>query len=270
MVALRSLAYNILFYLTMIGTLVVATPVYFFLPHSGNMAVVRFWSRTAVFLLERVCGLKMELRGVENIPPGGVIIAAKHQSLWETFALVPLLRDPCYVIKAQLFYVPVWGWWAWKAGMIRVDRGSGSAALRQIEKGARRELARGRRIMIFPEGTRVAPGAPPDYRFGVTHLYAALNVPVVPVALNSGLYWPRRRFLRHPGTIVVEFLPPIEPGLGKRAFAARLVADIEGASDRLLIEADRAVPRPPFPPVAAERLKALKEGAAAGEARQPA
>ena len=142
--------------------------------------------------------------------------------------------------------------------MIYVTRGARSAALKEIADGAQKVVAKGRSVVIFPEGTRRPPGAQPDYKYGVVHLYGRLNIPVVPVALNSGFYWPRRRSIRLPGTIVVEFLPAILPGLSSRAFIDRLATNVESACDRLILEADAARPRPPFPPEAEARLQEMR------------
>jgi 1-acyl-sn-glycerol-3-phosphate acyltransferase len=139
--------------------------------------------------------------------------------------------------------------------MILVEREEGSAALRKLAAAVRTAIGKGRQVVIFPEGTRRPPGAEPAYKGGVAHLYRMTDAPVVPVAINSGLFWPRRQIMRHPGTIVVEFLPPIMPGLPSRAFLERLQAEIETASDRLLVEASKATRRPPFPPAVAARLK---------------
>ena len=261
MVALRSAVFNAVFYLFTAATLIVCTPFYFFLPQAGSMAVVRAWAVASLWLLKVICGTGHEFRGLDNLS-GTAIIASKHQSLWETFALLKVVPNPACVVKRELLYVPIWGWWAWKAGRSYVDRGGGTAALKRIAEGARRELARGRPVLIFPEGTRLPPGAAPAYKHGIAHLYIQLKAPVVPVALNSGLFWPRRRFLRHPGTIVVEFLPPIEPGLSPRTFLHRLEERIEAACERLLVEADRQLPRPPFPPEAEARLASLRAGIA--------
>lgn len=259
MIGLRSVAFNIVFYIHMIGVLVVVTPVYFFLPQRLNMAVVSGWARRSLWLLRVICGTSVEFRGLENLPPDGrYILAGKHQSLWETFALLAVVKNPGCVIKRELLYVPVWGWWAWKAEMIYVTRGARSAALKEITAGSRRVLDQGRPIFIFPEGTRRPAGASPEYKYGVVHLYGQLGVPVVPAALNSGLYWPRRRFMRFPGKIVISFLPPIAPGLGSRDFLSNLKATIETECDRLLLEADGSTPRPPFGPEASERLVVLK------------
>jgi 1-acyl-sn-glycerol-3-phosphate acyltransferase len=142
--------------------------------------------------------------------------------------------DPAYILKRELMWIPFFGWCAWKADMIPVDRGARSQALAAMTVLAKVETGRGRQIIIFPEGTRRAPGAEPKYKFGVVHLYGELGVPCVPVALNSGLFWPRRSFRRYPGTIRVEILDPIAPGLDKAEFAARLQNDVEAATARLV------------------------------------
>jgi 1-acyl-sn-glycerol-3-phosphate acyltransferase len=164
-----------------------------------------------------------------------MIVAAKHQSFLETFALVTVFRDPVFILKRELTWIPFFGWCLMKMRMIPVDRGGKARALAQVTKRAKTELREnGRQLLIFPEGTRRAPGAPPAYKFGVAHIYGELGLPCVPVALNSGLYWPRRKFLRRPGTIRIEILPPIAPGLDKASFHALIQERIETASDRLL------------------------------------
>jgi 1-acyl-sn-glycerol-3-phosphate acyltransferase len=257
MLVLRSLLFNVAFYVATAICLILPLPVYFFLPQGFAMWVVSTWGKVILWLLRVVVGTRYEVRGRDNVPAGGILVASKHQSAWETFALVPLFPDPTFVIKSQLKWIPVWGQYTIKAGMIHVDRKAGTAALRYITERARQELAKGRQIVIFPEGTRRAPGAPPDYQGGVAHLYRALGVPVLPVALNSGLYWPRRKFMRYPGTIVVEFLPPIPPGLASRTFLDALTETIETASDRLLLEAAGSTPAPPLPEDASARVSAL-------------
>lgn len=259
MILVRSALFNLAFYVHMIGVFVVVTPVYFFLSQRACMAVVSGWARRTLWLQRVICGTRIEFRGLDNIPADHrYILAGKHQSLWETFALLAVEPNAGVIIKRELLRVPVWGWWAAKAEMIYVDRGAGSGALKQIEQGAARVLAAGRPVIIFPEGTRRAPGAEPDYKYGVVHLYRKLGVPVVPMALNSGFYWPRRRFRRLPGTIIVSFLPPIAPGLAPRKFLSRLTETIETECDRLLIEADGANPRPEFGPEATARLTKLR------------
>ncbi len=258
MLVVRSLLFNLVFYVFTAGTLIVGTPLYLVLPQAGCMAIVRGWARVTLRLLRLICGTRWEFRGLHNLPAGAFLVAGKHQSLWETFALLEVFSNPAYVIKRQLLYVPIWGWWAWRCRMIYVDRGKGTAALRAMVARAKREFAAGRPAIIFPEGTRRAPGASPDYKPGIAQLYSQLDAPVVPMALNSGLYWPRRRFLRHPGTIVAEFLPPIAPGLRPRAFLQELETRIETACDGLLAEAAGSASAPPLPPEAAARLAMLR------------
>ena len=236
MLFLRSLLFNAAFYVITAIMLVGTLPLFFVLPQGFGMGVVRTWAKTCVFLHGAIVGARLEVRGRENLPAGGFIVAAKHQSFFETFALIPLLKNPTIVMKQSIRWWPIFGQYTIKTGMIHVDREGKTAALRALSARAREEVDKGREIIIFPEGTRRAPGSQPDYQSGIALLYRTLSVPVVPVALNSGLYWPRRSFLRFPGTIVFEFLPPIPPGLDSRAFLERLKSSIESGSDRLVAE----------------------------------
>jgi len=238
-VLVRSIIFNVLFYLNLIVQMLVAIPT-LAMPRGAIVSVVKFWARSSVWLLRITCGIKTEFRGLDKIPPGALLVASKHQSLWETFALVPLFADPAFILKRELMWIPFFGWYSWKAGMIPVNRGKRSQALAELGVSARAELARSRQIVIFPEGTRRAPGAEPSYKYGVTHLYADTGAVCLPIALNSGLFWPRRSFRRYPGTIVVEVLDPIPPGLDKTDFAARLEQAIETATARLLAEGELA------------------------------
>jgi 1-acyl-sn-glycerol-3-phosphate acyltransferase len=235
LVIIRSVLFNVLFYLNMVVLMCLALPT-LVLPRWGILGVVRFWARSNNWLLRIICGITVELRGLERIPSGPLLIAAKHQSLWETFALVPLFADPAFILKRELMWLPLFGWLARKAQMIPVDRGARSQALAAIAASAKIELARNRQIVIFPEGTRRPPGAEPSYKYGVVHLYAESGVPCLPIALNSGVFWPRRSIRRYPGTIVVEFLDLIAPGLDRKVFSARLQEVIETATARLVAE----------------------------------
>jgi 1-acyl-sn-glycerol-3-phosphate acyltransferase len=232
----RSLLFNILFYVTTTLFVVLGSPL-FFAPRSWAMAALAVHGRVELWLLKVVCGIKLEVRGAEKLPQGACLVAAKHQSAWETFGLIPLFRDPAVLMKRELFWIPFHGWFSHKFGMIPVDRDKGPSALRRVVREAKLRVAQGREIIIFPEGTRRAPGAPPDYKTGVVLLYEALQIPCVPLALNSGVFWPRRRLSLRPGTIVVEFLDPIPPGLPKAEFLERLIGAVETASARLLVEA---------------------------------
>jgi 1-acyl-sn-glycerol-3-phosphate acyltransferase len=236
MIVLRSLIFNFLFYVNLVLFLVLGSW-FLLMPRKAAIRALQAWAKTSVFLLRICCGTKMEVRGLENIPPGPCLIAGKHQSFWETFALLPLLDDPSIVLKKELTYIPLFGWFALKFRMIPVARSAGSQALRNMVSRAKREIAEGRQIIIMPEGTRRAPDAVPDYKPGAAALYGALNVPCVPFGLNAGVFWPRRKFLRLPGTIVVEFLPVLEAGLKRQAFQDRLEAAIETSTRKLVAEA---------------------------------
>jgi 1-acyl-sn-glycerol-3-phosphate acyltransferase len=213
------------------------------LPRHAVIGMAKLWGRTSVWLLRVVCGVKVEFRGVEKLTSEPLIVASKHQSTWETFALLWMFSDFTFIVKRELMWIPIFGWGMWRARMIPVDRGAGSQALIDMTARARREIGTGRQLVIFPEGTRRAVGAPPRYKFGVAQLYSEIGVPCVPIALNSGLFWPRRSFLKLPGTIVVEVLDPIPPGLDKTVFFAKLQDEIETATARLVAEGEQELRR---------------------------
>ena len=249
MLRLRSLAFNIAFYGWTVGLTLATLPYYFFVSQERTMSVVRLWTRGMLWLLKTIVGTTYEVRGLENLPKGGALIACKHQSAWETLALVPILPNPTFVMKAELTRIPVFGAYTSKAGMIHIDRQGKTAALRALAGRAAQEIAKNRQVVMFPEGTRRPPGAPPDYQTGIALLYKTLGVPVIPAAVNSGLYWPRHRLTQHPGTIILEFLPSIPAGLDSRSFLARLESTVEDATNRLMAE---AVDGDPTLPLAAE------------------
>jgi 1-acyl-sn-glycerol-3-phosphate acyltransferase len=197
----------------------------------------RFWSRTVLTLLRVTVGLDYQIRGLNRIPPGGCIVAMKHQSTWDTLVLPAVLGDPAIVLKRELLLIPIYGWYAARAGSIAIDRKAGSSALRKMVAQARATVIQGRPIVIFPEGTRVAPGAHLPYQPGVAALYQALGFPVVPAALNSGLFWGRRSFLKHRGRITLEFLEPIPPGWPRQRLMPELERRIETGTAALLREA---------------------------------
>jgi 1-acyl-sn-glycerol-3-phosphate acyltransferase len=235
---LRSAIFNVLFYLNILVQIIPAFAA-MFLWRTAMLDVARFWTRTNLWLLRVICHIKVEFRAAEKIPAGPLLVACKHQSMWETFALLMILPDPAYIMKRELMWIPFFGWYTWKAGMIGINRSRGTHALAQMTERARAELARRRQIVIFPEGTRRPPGAPPRYKHGVAHLYTSLDARCLPIALNSGLFWPRRSWLRYPGTIRVEALNAIPPGLGKDAFLAKLQDEIEAATARLIAQGER-------------------------------
>jgi 1-acyl-sn-glycerol-3-phosphate acyltransferase len=248
MLIVRSLLFNTAFYLNLIAWLIVFIPT-FFMPRMAYIRAAQGWARSSLWLLKVIAGVRAEFRGLERIPPGGAILAVKHQSVWETFALFTIVNDPAYVLKRELMWIPLFGWYAWKGGMVPINRRGGSAALAALNERAKAEVVgRRRQLLIFPEGTRRAPGAEPSYKYGIAHLYASLDAPLVPVALNSGLFWPRRKFLRHPGTVVLEVLEPIPPGLPKEEAFRLIQSRIEEASDRLLAEGRAELARLAPPP----------------------
>ena len=202
------------------------------LPPRVAMLGCRWWCGLSLWGLKVFAGLDYEVRG--QIPAHGALVAAKHMSMWDTIALFHLLGAPAIILKHELFNVPFYGWYTKKIGMIGIDREGKAAALRNMAAASRDAIAKGRSLLIFPEGTRKKPGDAPDYKPGVAALYSQLGKECVPVALNSGLYW--TGFIKRPGTIVIAFLPPIAPGLRSREFMAALEASIEGATSRLLAE----------------------------------
>lgn len=252
---LRSILFAVAFY--------VATALFLLLgawlllaPRSWAMRGLAMHGRFSVWLLRVVCGTRMEVRGRERLPKGAALVVAKHQSAWDTFALVPLFTDPAIVLKHELTYIPLYGWFCLKFEHILVRRDRAATALKRLVADARAKAEAGRQVLIFPEGTRRPPGAEPDYKPGYIALYEGLGVACVPLALNSGLYWPRRSFQRYPGTIVVEVLEPIPPGLPRAEFRRRLETAIETASARLVAETAAAADAPP---TAAEALAAMAE-----------
>jgi 1-acyl-sn-glycerol-3-phosphate acyltransferase len=237
MIVIRSFLFNLLFYLNLAAYLIVAMPT-LALPRWGILGLARQWARTNLWLLRVVCRIGVEWRGLEKIPRGALLVAAKHQSTWETFALLTVLSDPTFILKRELIWIPLFGWCAWRAGMIPIDRGGGKSVLAAMAQRVRAAAAEGRQIIIFPEGTRRAPRAEPKYKYGIAHLYAEGIAPSLPIALNSGLFWPRRKFLRFPGTITVEILDPIAPGADAATFFAELERKLEDATARLIAEAE--------------------------------
>ena len=236
MLKARSLLFNLLFYVNLVVLMIVGLPAILG-GRRGVFALARLWGAISVWLLKTVCGLKVEYRGVENIPRGAVLIAAKHQSFLETFALLKYAPDFAIILKRQLTYIPLFGLYLIVARQIAIDRARGRQALQQIIAATKPVLAAGRQVFIYPEGTRRPPGAPPNYKHGVTALYAETGVSCLPVAVNTGLFWRRRSFLRRPGVAVIEYLPVIGPGLDRSAFSEELKSAIETACARLNAEA---------------------------------
>ncbi|MGO8738733.1 lysophospholipid acyltransferase family protein [Rhodoblastus sp.] len=241
MIFLRSLLFNIAFYLCTAVFAIGGLPTMIF-GRKAILELARAWARASLWLLDAICGVKVEFRGVENIPRQGCIIASKHQSALETLALVTQVKDFTYILKRELTFIPLFGQYLLLSDQIAINRANRAAAMSRLIALAGKAIAEGRAIFIFPEGTRRPAGAPPRYKNGVNHLYGAAHAPCVPVALNSGLFWPRRTVLRRPGTAVIEFLPAIPADLPLAEFAQTLQERIETASNRLIADALAANP----------------------------
>jgi 1-acyl-sn-glycerol-3-phosphate acyltransferase len=235
---MRSLLFNLCFFGWSLLSAVLFAPLFAFAPQR----VGKPWARVSLWLARIICGITYEVRGQQYLTGEPVIYASKHQSAWDTVIFLALLPNPAYVLKRELLWLPLWGWYLWRMRMIAIDRGAGASSIKQLVRQSKDALNLHRSIVIFPEGTRTAPGAQPHYHPGIVALYGMLKVPVVPVALNSGCYWGKNAFTKHPGHIVIEFLPPIAPGMEKQQFMAKLERSIETASQTLLNEA-QSLPR---------------------------
>ena len=235
---LRSFLFNVGWYLGTTIIAIVGSPI-LLMPRRFVVAWSLFWIDFCLWWLRITCRLTHRVSGLENMPAGPVILACKHQSSWETLAFSRLFPGSATVMKRELLLIPVVGWAMARVGNIAVERGDGSKALRGLIKQAKATLAEGRSILIFPEGTRVAVGDERPYQVGTAALYRQLGVPVVPVALNSGLFWGRRKFIKWPGVIDVEILPAIPPGLSRDIFMTTLRERIEEATNRLVKAAQR-------------------------------
>ncbi len=236
MLYVRSLLFNIAFYVVtaiLVFGCILTTP----FPQRYTMAVGRYWGVVCSKVFVWIVGGSYEVRGLENLPQGeSILLASKHMSVFETFALAPLVKNPLFILKRELLWIPFFGWAVANSEMIAIDRGSRQKALKNMLKQAKKRIV-GRQLIIFPEGTRRPVDAEPHYKFGITHIYRSLKVPCYPVALNTGLFWPRRTFLRYPGKIIIEILPPIEAGLKGDDFFERVTTTIETNSQRLIAEA---------------------------------
>jgi 1-acyl-sn-glycerol-3-phosphate acyltransferase len=244
---MRSLLYNIAFYLIIPAYFIFGVPMLLAPRRMVVRGIYGGISRSLLVALKYIVGLETDARGLDNLCRGPVIIAVKHQSTWDTFALTNYFDEPAMILKSELMNIPFLGWFAKKMDMIPVKRGKGRIAIKQLIKDARICADQGREIFIFPEGNRRTPGAEPRYKRGIAAMYRDLGIPVIPVALNSGLYWRRREFTRRPGKVIVEFLPAIEPGLSDDEFMKQLQGAIEPTTDRLIKEALSGPNPPPAP-----------------------
>lgn len=235
MTVLRSVAFDLSFYLWTALISVLSLPA-LLVSQRATAWISGLWAMVALLLLRLIVGLSYEVRGASNLPEGAAIVALKHQSAWDTIALWVLLKNPAIVLKQSLAMIPVFGWYVRRGKAIIIDRRAGAKALRPMVAAAKAAAAEGRPIAIFPEGTRTPVGARQAYHPGVAAMYLQLGLPLVPVALNSGLFWGRRSVLKRPGRIIVEFLPAIAPGLDRHHVMAQLESGIERATAMLVAE----------------------------------
>ena len=248
MLIIRSMLFNVAFYLST-ALMLILTIFTYPLPRRYLLKLAFIWAKVCVFLYTFIVGGSFEVRGAENLPKSkSIILASKHMSAFETFALIPLVDDPLFILKKELLRYPLFGWALLKTDMIPIDRSAGLKALRGMLVEARRKMTSdSRQLIIFPEGTRRRPDVEPQYKFGISHIYHALKVPCYPVALNTGLFWPKGTVIRRPGKIIIEILPPIDPGMEMRAFFEQLSDTIESHSNRLISEARDASDTLPLP-----------------------
>ncbi|HEY5008700.1 MAG TPA: lysophospholipid acyltransferase family protein [Caulobacteraceae bacterium] len=237
MILVRSLAFAFAFYLWSLVAAIVMLPVLIG-PRRYAQGSLKVWGAVVTWLLQIICGVPVEVRGREHAPVGAALVAAKHQCMFDIFGTFNLLPDASYVLRQELMRIPIFNWWAWKTRMIVIDREGGAKTLRKLLADSRQRIdeAPDRQIFIFPEGTRGAPGVPGDYQPGVAFLYRELDLPCVPIALNSGVHWPAHGIIRRPGTIVFQFLEPIPPGLKRAVFMQELESRLEAASNALVAE----------------------------------
>lgn len=258
--AIRSLVFYFVFFVqtailaTVMGLMSKLTPNF----KSAGWGIAQYWTHSNLFFLRWIVGIRTEVSGAENVPEGGAIIGAKHQSDWDIYAILPHVGHPAFIAKKELLDIPLFGWSARWMDTISVDRKKGKDALPIMMDEARVALDRGRRVIIFPEGTRRAPLEDPAYRGGIARIYLALNVPVVPVALTSGLYWGRNSLVLWPGTARAKFLEPIMPGLTGEEFLKTLIERIEPETNRMILEDARKGLARPISPRLRERLNALE------------
>lgn len=230
---LRSLLFTAWLYLSMVVYAVGLSPA-LLMPHRYAQGVAKGWAKAVLFGLRWIAGVRVEFRGLEHAPSGAALVASKHQGMMDIVALLAVLPDACFVMKKELMPLPFFGWFAWKTKMIAVDRAGHARALKDMTRQARERLSEDRQIVIFPEGTRNAPGVPGDYKPGVAAIYRDLEGPCWPVATNSGAHWPAHGFRRYPGVVVFEFLEAIPAGMKRGPMMALLESRIETASNALL------------------------------------
>jgi 1-acyl-sn-glycerol-3-phosphate acyltransferase len=235
MTLIRSILFNIYFPIWTFSLSMFAIPLVL-TPPKIAAKIGPIWAAGTLLGLRIICGTKYEVRGKENLPPEPFVIASKHESAFETALFLLLHNQPAYILKQELLKIPFYGKHLQAMAMIPIDRSGGSKTIKQMQKDVNDRLSKKHCVIIFPEGTRTKPKAKPNYQSGIAFIYKELdkNIPVVPVALNSGSFWGRNSFLKKPGTIIIEYLPPIKPGLERKEFMEKLQSAIEGKYDEIV------------------------------------
>lgn len=240
MYVIRSILFNILFYGLWTPLVCISMAPCLIFPRGFTVWVASMYQSVSYYMAKYILGIDYEVRGLEHRPStGAYIVASKHQSAYETLLLYALFGDPTIILKKELLSLPLFGWFLKKLDVIAIDRGNSAAAKASLQTGAAKMKAQGRPIVIYPQGTRVAVDATTaekPYKGGISKIYAQTDLPVLPVALNTGLYWPRNSFWKHPGKVIVEFLPLIPAGEEPESIVRRLESIIEPASKRLIAE----------------------------------
>ncbi|AGA65114.1 LOW QUALITY PROTEIN: 1-acyl-sn-glycerol-3-phosphate acyltransferase [Liberibacter crescens BT-1] len=243
---IRSAVFNILFYLIILISLVVSHLLQFFMTRKQHFALGKSWAKIQNFLLEKITKTSFQIEGLENLPKGKCIIAAEHQAFWDTFALWPWLEDPTFILKHTILWIPLVRSYCKKQKMIGINRKKNIPVMKKIIKRSQEAMNDNRQLVIYPEGTRRIPEAKPVYKKGISYIYDSLQVPVIPIVMNFGLFWPRRSLIRYPGKFKVRILPPIPPNMSKDVFFIQLKKTMEYESNRLLLETIKDNPHIPF------------------------
>ena len=229
-----SFLFNIFYVFWTVFIGIIFLPAVFFPQHIIILIVGKIWARGLYFFLKIFCNLKLNLIGKNNIPSSPAIFASKHQSALETFMFHLLLNKPVFVLKKELLDIPIFGFYLKKMGMIAIDRDGGIRSLKLLLKQVQDKIKEGYSIVIFPEGTRTIPGKTTEYNPGIVAIYNLKIAPIIPVALNTGCFWPKKSFLKKPGSFSIEFLEKMPAELDKKEFMIRLKDEIELSSNKFL------------------------------------
>ena len=229
----RSIIFYLLLYMWTLTLGVLALP-YLLLPNSYVRSLANLWISGILELLKLTCGITYEIKNIENIPDRAVIVASKHQSAFETLLLFRLVKNSIFIHKRELFLIPIFGLYLKKSNMISINRNEGAKAIRKMLNEVKQNILNGYSIIIFPEGTRKKPGDPPDYKTGIAGIYKESEAEVLPVAVNSGNYWPKHTFIKKPGKIIIKFLKPIPSKLEKSEFLKKIESVIEDETNKII------------------------------------